>query len=162
MVRALLVSLVAAAALTAAPAAASATAPTTLIRTFMEMGTEFWAARGVPVCDNPVPHVTELPDEAAGLQAEGCQFWLSATLVRRAGRERWRRGQGGDSYRADLCTTVFHELGHTAGLQHTPTGLMSEIAPEPPGECVQWVKRQERRERHAAFERRLGVAHGGG
>lgn len=43
--------------------------------------------------------------------------------------------------RETACTLIFHEVGHLAGLAHTPGGLMAEDASiygYPPGPCVDY------------------------
>jgi hypothetical protein len=147
----------------AAPAPATARmGQAAMLEQFEAMGQTFWAERGVAVCDDPVAHVTPLPEHVAGVQADGCRYWLSTTLVRQAVRERWRPGRSGDSNREELCATVFHELGHTAGLGHTETGLMSETSTVVPGDCEAWVARQVRAERRAARDRARGITRAGG
>lgn len=80
----------------------------------------------------------------------GNRIQISRSLVRQATREAGKhssvRGYGGDSARAMLCATVFHEMGHQAGLDHTQSGLMSpgsfDAVPWP---CQKWIRKQDRR-----------------
>jgi hypothetical protein len=153
MLRALIASTLAILIL-AAPAGASMHG-TGMVRDFTAMGVEFWQHRDVSMCPNPEAGVTPLPEMDAGVQGNGCRFWISSTLVRQAARERWRPHTGGDSVREELCATVFHELGHVAGLGHTTSGLMSPMGGPVPFECVQWVRHRERLERRAYRDRKM-------
>jgi hypothetical protein len=48
----------------------------------------------------------------------------------------------------DLCTVIYHEAGHTAGLGHSERGLMAPRAPVDPFECRVWARRfEDRKER---------------
>lgn len=141
-----------------AAAADAATMPADFVR----MGVEFWQARDVAACPAPVLVLTDEPggsSDAGGAAAlGGCVIELRSGLVLRAARERWRPGYGGDSAREELCATVFHELGHTAGLGHTDTGLMSTVSTVVPDDCEGWVAKRVRAERRAYLDRLRGIA----
>lgn len=158
MLRALLVSLLAALVL-ASPAAASTAIASRkgagMVRQFTGMGVQFWADRGVTMCADPEAGITPLPEMDAGVEGNGCRFWISSTLVRQAARERWRPHHDGDSLRAQLCATVFHELGHVAGLQHTTSGLMAPVGGPTPYVCQRWVSSRDRRARRSWWDRHL-------
>jgi hypothetical protein len=146
----------------ASPAVASADTSTIspMVGKFVAMGETFWQERGVQPCPSPVVVRGSLESEGAdgAVQADdSCRIWVSDTLIRDAEREKWRSRRGGDSLREELCTTIFHELGHTAGLQHTPTGLMSPIGATVPGDCHVWRVRQDRKQRAAAKRKRQGA-----
>ena len=134
-------------ALLAAPAGASMTGD------FTRMGIEFWAARNVTACPQPTLILSEKPggaeDADGAAHLGGCVIELRTRLIIRAARERWRAGYGGDSAREQLCSTVFHELGHTAGLGHTEDGLMGTHGIAVPWDCRMWRVRQDREQRRA-------------
>jgi hypothetical protein len=54
---------------------------------------------------------------------------------------------------SDLCTVIFHEAGHTAGLGHSEFGLMAEWASTEPFVCRAWARRFENRKERARRKR---------
>lgn len=127
------------------PATAQGAVRENQITEALAIGQTFWHDRNVQPCANPQISVVPAPG-GPGIEADGaaelggCHVWLRASLVRAAGREHRRRNWGGDSDRENLCATVVHELGHTAGLSHTPSGVMS------PYGVVPWACRVWRRD----------------
>jgi hypothetical protein len=112
-----------------------------VIRETLTVGEGAWHARAVQPC--AAPNVLVVASIAAGdgdgmADLNGCRIWLRAGLVRAAARERPRANTGGDSQRELLCQTVMHELGHTAGLEHTRSGVMSPDVGEVPWACREW------------------------
>lgn len=135
----------------ATPAAAAAAQPepaaTDQITQVVAIGETFWHDRNVQPCPTPQTVITTSPGDEQEADAAttlgGCTIWIRTSLYREATREHSRPGTGGDSYRELLCTAVVHELGHTAGLEHTPTGVMSPVS-ETPYACKQWVRAMDR------------------
>jgi hypothetical protein len=90
----------------------------------------FWAERHVIACPGGIS-AWQAPDLTAGDgQAIGrggnCTLWVTDQVARRLEARR--------PVRSDLlwdCTVIFHEVGHTLGLQHTDAGLMSVVPPAP-------------------------------
>lgn len=130
----------------AAPAQASAylgehanTDP--LVNSALAIGEQFWRDRNVAVC----PDISiRLADDLAGsdgIDAAGrtvlgqCVVWVDSFFVDVA--------HDGLHYKdpdplEELCVIVTHELGHTAGLEHTPTGIMALKPTVTPWACQRW------------------------
>ena len=99
-----------------------------------EVGIPFWVGRGLAPC--AAPDVMLAPDlgEFVGY-AQGCRIWIKTEELQ-AAQEDPR------SFEPYLCLLVVHELGHTAGLGHSETGVMAAAASDVPWDCRQWVQRR--------------------
>ena len=99
-----------------------------------EVGIPFWMSRGLTPC--AVPEVMLAPDlgEFVGY-ADGCRIWIKTEELRAAQRD----PRSSEPY---LCLLVVHELGHTAGLGHSETGVMAAQASDVPWDCRRWVQRR--------------------
>jgi hypothetical protein len=99
-----------------------------------EVGIPFWVGRGLTPC--AVPEVMLAPDlgEFVGY-ADGCRIWIKTEELQAAQRQ----PRESEPY---LCLLVVHELGHTAGLGHSETGVMAAQASEVPWDCHRWVQRR--------------------
>jgi hypothetical protein len=131
------------------------------------IGETFWHDRNVQPCPNPQITIAPpalMPQQNAdgAAQLGGCQIWIRQTLAREAATEHARPGTGGDSARDTLCLTVIHELGHTAGLEHTTSGVMSPTGPVP-WVCAHWRAQLDRTahvsQHHHRGHGRSGASH---
>jgi hypothetical protein len=135
-----------------APASAGA-AP---LDDYLADGLTFWHARGVPARADALIQAVAAPcalDIADACLPDGLgtrTIQIRASLIRDAGRERYHLHAGGDSARLTLCATVYHELGHTAGLPDTDTGLMDSQGSTVPWPCRVWLRARVRTERAVA------------
>jgi hypothetical protein len=122
-----------------------------LVRQTVQIGLDFWQARGVQPCAAPnVMLADSLADtdvdagvEPAGrADTPGCNVWLNVEIVSNA-----QDLLVGGSETLNLCTTVVHELGHSAGLAHTEdgSGVMGAQGLATPYECKAWARKVDRR-----------------
>ena len=122
-----------------------------LLDRMLEAGLRFWAGRGVAM---PCPEgvALDVANDLSGTdrpgwtiyarawypwQDGGCRIVFDGDLagdrlaaVASPRRARFERREAA----RELCKWMTHELGHVAGLEHTPTGLMAErmsVAPVP-------------------------------
>lgn len=98
----------------------------------------FWHARNVEVPCHPVAVENAdalLPRDAyygqiatMGSEAEGCRVLIPHQDNIALAASNW------------YCMDVVHEVGHLAGLQHTPTGVMAEytLFTDMPYDCQHW------------------------
>ena len=114
----------------------------TLDAMIAEVGLPFWVGRGLSPC--ATPEVLLAPDLGPYVgYAEGCRIWIKTEELRAAQRQP-------GSWEPYLCLLVVHELGHTAGLEHTETGVMAAQASEVPYDCSRWVQRRVKARRNQA------------
>lgn len=102
---------------------------------------ELWGTGDGPAAGSePGADGTSRDEDATGRATlGGCQVWLVSWIVRETASPRWY------GMAIDLCTTIYHEAGHTAGLEHTTTGLMAPSGGGDPFECRVWGRRWENR-----------------
>jgi hypothetical protein len=90
---------------------------------------------------------------------DGCGLWVASWLVKDV-LDPYLYGTA-----LELCTIVYHEAGHTGGLDHARRGLMAAWAYSDPYECRVWARRFDDRKyraqmaacrRAAQRERRAG------
>lgn len=90
----------------------------------VDAGEAYWRARDVEPCPARALRVivTRLPADWSGAAPlGGCVVWLDRVA-------RWAMTDRED------CALMAHELGHTAGLEHSASGLMSPTG----GDVVPW------------------------
>jgi hypothetical protein len=109
--------------------------------------------------DGPGPDGTSLDQYGAGRGTpENCGMWIADWLV----KDTLNPNLFGTAI--ELCTTIYHEAGHTGGLPHTKRGLMAPWGGVNPFECRVWARRFEARKAHARWKRestrRRGVGAG--
>lgn len=123
------------------------------IQRMVAKGVAYWQARGLQPCASPTiigaSDLTDVDayDPNARAELNGCRIWVRADLLASALSERSSGARGGDSHREALCALIFHELGHTAGLEHSE-GIMHATHRETPRGCV--VPSRARRARQAS------------
>lgn len=104
----------------------------TLDAIITEVGIPFWTARGLSPC--AAPEVLLAPDLGRFVgYAQGCRIWVKTEEL----QEAQRQPRTGEPY---LCLLVVHELGHTAGLEHSETGVMAAQPSEVPWDCRRWAQ----------------------
>jgi hypothetical protein len=99
----------------------------------LAIAVNFWTVRGVEVPCHPVPvsgAQLQLDPQFTGWNA-GLQIPMAADV----GACRILISRWGALVRRDnpevYCASVTHEVGHIAGLSHTPTGIMAESGQGP-------------------------------
>jgi hypothetical protein len=152
----------------AVPGAAASTYPgerdamtNPLVRQTVQIAQDFWHARGVQPCSAPNVMLAdslwdtdvEVGVEPAGRADQpGCNVWIHAEIVSNA-----QDLYMGGSETLNLCVTVVHEMGHSAGLGHTEdgSGVMGAQGLAVPYECKVWARKVDRRKARA-FHRLYG------
>lgn len=119
----------------------------------LAIAVNFWTVRGVEVPCNPVPvsgAQLQLDPQFlawdAGIQiptaadVAGCRILISrnGALLRRDNPEVY-------------CASIVHEVGHIAGLSHTPAGVMAESG-QGPGDTPHYC------DYYRAFAHRYGIS----
>jgi hypothetical protein len=104
----------------------------------------FWGDRDIPIpCGAPVAVAgadAQMPKDAHGTPAlMAAEPWSCRILISRHGSERRHYDPAG------YCTTVVHEIGHLAGLEHS-TGIMAPKVAlrDRPHDCKHWRKAAKR------------------
>jgi hypothetical protein len=132
-----------------------------LVRQTVQIAQDFWHARGVQPCSAPNVMLAdslwdtdvEVGVEPAGRADQpGCNVWIHAEIVSNA-----QDLYMGGSETLNLCVTVVHEMGHSAGLGHTEdgSGVMGAQGLAVPYECKVWARKVDRRKARA-FHRLYG------
>lgn len=111
------------------------------------LGQDFWHARGVQPCGTPTVMLAEdfgivgPNGETAAAIAIGCTIWFNSN--ERYSPIGYVQAHPLNRYAsAELCATVIHELGHTAGLEHSsdPRSVMAAVGGDPPWACRVWAR----------------------
>jgi hypothetical protein len=95
------------------------------------MGTVFWTARGVPQPPGQIYLVDKM--DGAGAYTVGTDMYFPPQLLAFV-----QTHPTADKAAVILCLDVFHEKGHTGGLPHSATGVMSVTPSSDPASYLPW------------------------
>lgn len=127
------------------------------------LGENYWHARGVQPCATPIMYFADALDDYHGENAVGkttsppsCTIWLRVDYFA------WAQDHPTDKAASwSVCVLVIHELGHTAGLEHSKDPLspmywkLSTI--EVPWDCRVWARDRAVVKRHVRKSSRARV-----
>jgi hypothetical protein len=115
------------------PPADGRVANNAMLDELVTVGTRFWQARDVTPCATPTILLSDTLNNV-GYSDGACRIWIQTRVV----RDQQKRPGAWGPY---LCAVMTHELGHSGGLGHTATGVMSEAWDDAaiPSDCRRWA-----------------------